>query len=322
LLKKKFPDATDAEITRFAVAYGSFRGRLERRKRAAAARLEAYLDWRKQFELDKEEPGTRDLPDTDIWDHAVSKAWDFALAHQEATELGKKLEEEAKLNPEKEVDPTDYEKAIEEAMKELPESSEEVAEDKEEDDGEASEPASTMKRSKIDQVIFFHKLEGESIRDKNGHMIAHVIPARIDRSVASASVYANAFAFYLDLILPRNSDEKVTILFDVRGGEGFPNPSPRTMLMFINTVSRLLEFNFPERLENFIVFPVPMLARGVMQPIKLLMEGRTVSKLELLSGPADRHAPLPRKSLENFIDAKVLDKTEAVRLGCFKIIGN
>ncbi|CAJ1936631.1 unnamed protein product [Cylindrotheca closterium] len=322
LLKEDFADATDAEITRFALGYGKGGGRLERRKRAAAARLEAYLDWRKKFELDKEKSETGDLSDSKTWEYAVNKAWDVVISHQEAIELTKKLEAEAKLKTDDQEEATDYDKQMEEVMKEPPESKEEETEGNDDNDDDELPPTATIKRSNIDQVLFRHQLEGKSIRDKGGHTILHVLPSRIDRKVASAIIYANAFAFYLDMNLDRNSDEKITIFLDVRGGEGFPNPSPKTMLKFISTVSRVLEFNFPERLEKLIIFPVPMLARGVFQPIKLLMHGKTVNKIELISGSANRHAALPKAALEKFIDSKVLDKTEAVRLGCFKLVDN
>ncbi|KAL3937206.1 MAG: hypothetical protein SGBAC_007633 [Bacillariaceae sp.] len=316
LLKEDFPDATCAEITRFAVGYGNGRGRLERRKRAAAEKLEAYLDWRTKFELDKAKLEAVNLSGSDTWDCAVKKAWDVAIAHQEAIELTKKLAAEAKLTTDDEEETTDYDKQMEEAIRDTSEPEEEKTVNNDDDELHTT----AIKQSKIEQVIFCHQMQGESIRDKSGHMILHVLPARIDRKVASAAIYANAFAFFLDMNLDRSSDEKVTILLDVRGGEGFPNPSPKTMLKFINTVSRVLEFNFPERLEKLIIFPVPMLARGVFQPIKVLMPGKTVSKINLISGSANRHAPLPKTALEKYIDSKVLDKTEAVRLGCFKIV--
>ena len=258
-----------------------------------------------------------ELSDSDAWNHAAKKAWDIIAALQEAAQLAKKLDAEAKLTSDDQPQELDYDQQMVEALKEEAESKEE----EEKDDDDEVHSISTVTRSKIDQVIFHHKLEGgEIIRDKNGCMILHVLSARIDRQIATAPLYADVFAFYLDMFFDRGSEDKATILLDVRGGEGFANPTPRTMLKFIRTVTRVLEINFPERLNKLILFPVPMLARGVFQSIKLLLDSKTVNKIELVSGPASRNAPLPKDALEKYIDANVLDLTESVRLGCFKVV--
>jgi hypothetical protein len=172
----------------------------------------------------------------------------------------------------------------------------------------------------IDQVIFFHKSEddGKTICDRNGNRVLHLLPGLINPNVAPANIYANSIAFYLDSNFDRNSMEKVTIMVDVRAGEGWPNTPAYGMVTFLKQIIKVFEYNFPERVKKFVNFPVPRVAIGVFNTIKLLFDSNTANKIVLVSGSAAVDAPLPKEAIREHIDDDVLDQTEKARLSYFK----
>eukprot|EP00573_Skeletonema_grethae_P010750 CAMPEP_0201708212 /NCGR_PEP_ID=MMETSP0578-20130828/54713_1 /ASSEMBLY_ACC=CAM_ASM_000663 /TAXON_ID=267565 /ORGANISM="Skeletonema grethea, Strain CCMP 1804" /LENGTH=138 /DNA_ID=CAMNT_0048196997 /DNA_START=9 /DNA_END=421 /DNA_ORIENTATION=+ len=89
-------------------------------------------------------------------------------------------------------------------------------------------------------------------RCKDGSRIFHLVPARFDLSIASAQVYALAAALYLDRLLSRSTTEKVSLICDVRGGRGWANPTPWSLLPFVQATSSLLGRHFPERLKRMV----------------------------------------------------------------------
>jgi hypothetical protein len=262
------------------------------------------------YGLDYEKTADGVSSDAADWEYAVKKAWDIEESLKKANELAKELKEEAKFTEEEKAYKADYDKELEDAMAQPSESKDETSEKVEED-----EDYSAVDRANLDQVIFCHKSEdGKAICDTNGRRILHVLPARINRRLAPATIWANVFAFFLDRNFDRSSSEKITILFDVRAGEGWANPAAITMVKFIRTVTKVLEYNFPERVEKFIIFPVPRLAQGIFNTIKLLFHSSTANKIILVSGPAGNNAPLPKEAIEEHIAGEVLDLTETARL--------
>ena len=57
--------------------------------------------------------------------------------------------------------------------------------------------------------------------------------------------------------------EKITVAVDVRGGGGWSNPSPTSLVPFVRVLSAVLSANFPERLRRMVIFPVPWAAKAV-----------------------------------------------------------
>jgi hypothetical protein len=173
----------------------------------------------------------------------------------------------------------------------------------------------------IDQVIFFHKSEddaGKTICDRDGNRVLHLLSGLINPNTASAKIYANSIAIYLDSNFDRNSTEKVTIMVDVRAGEGWPNTPAYKMVTFLKTIIKVFEYNFPERVKKFVTFPVPRIAIGVFNTIKLLFDSNTANKIVLVSGSAAVDAPLPKEAIKEHINDDVLDQTEKARLSYFK----
>lgn len=97
-------------------------------------------------------------------------------------------------------------------------------------------------------------LERDSI---SGKRVLLMTAAMFDHKLASMEVYISAVAAYIDASLERTSDEKLTVVIDSRGGRGWANPKPWTMLPFIRASSRILSDNFPERCGRALHPPPP-----------------------------------------------------------------
>eukprot|EP00980_Cylindrotheca_fusiformis_P021181 scaffold8136_cov127-Cylindrotheca_fusiformis.AAC.21 len=286
-LVEECQDATAAEIARFTAAYGKPKGPAERAKEAVETRLKTYLDWRKQLGLDSRPPQGYHS-DEAAWEDAVNRAFNIEAsqglggAFQSASCFGAGGE------------------ALENACE--------------------TEDVKTAKEGRpgIDQVIFFHKNEkGEAIRDKNGKRIMHLLPARINPELATPETYANVFAFYLDYNFGRTNTDKVTILVDIRAGEGWANTPVLAMRKVLKRIISVFEYNFPERVEKFVVFPVPRIARGLFNAIKVLFDSNTAKKICLVTGPDGVDAAVPKLDIEEYIDGAVIDQTEEARLSYF-----
>eukprot|EP00980_Cylindrotheca_fusiformis_P021182 scaffold8136_cov127-Cylindrotheca_fusiformis.AAC.22 len=285
-LRDSFPDATDAEIARFVAGYG--RGNVEKNRSVIEKRLSAYMAWRKHNELDDNVEKTFSS-DSDAWSYAVKKAWDI-----QAEPVGKGKKEGG-------AESTDV--ATENST-----------------EGKEQSGAQQGDKPDLDQVVFFHKskVDGKPICDVNGNRVLHLLSGIIDPNLAPAKVYADSIAVYLDINFDRNSDEKVTILVDVRAGQGWPNTPAYRMVSFVKTIIKTFEFNFPERVKKFVAFPIPIIAVGIFNTIKLLFDSNTAEKIVLVSGSAAVDAALPKEGLKVHISESVLDETEEARLSHFK----
>jgi hypothetical protein len=147
------------------------------------------------------------------------------------------------------------------------------------------------------------------------------LPALINRKQATAETYGLALSFYLDRKVDRSSEEKMTVLLDVRSGEGWPNPLAVFMVYWIRKVTKMLQSHYPGRLDTLILFPVPWAAMSVWGAIKRVFQYGIMDNVALVSGPANTASPLPKERLEELVDDEVLDFTEQFRIDNFKPIG-
>lgn len=172
----------------------------------------------------------------------------------------------------------------------------------------------------IPQFVFLHKLHDQTtITDKQGNKILHVLPALINMENGTAEQYGQTLLKYLDRLLGRQSYDKMTVLLDVRPGEGWPNPLAVFMVNFTRKIVKMLQRRFPGRLERLIVFPVPKPALGVYHAIQWAFHAELVEKIMLVSGSAERKSPLPRKDLQEYISEEILDRTESIRIAKFVV---
>ena len=152
---------------------------------------------------------------------------------------------------------------------------------------------------------------------KNGARIVHVLPCQLDSNLAALPTYALAVAMYLDRKLDRDYTEKVTVVIDIRFGQGWTNPSSVSIVPFIKLVVGLLNSYFPERLSRCILFPLPMTATMLFNTAKTYLDPDTAAKIQVCSGTGSVSAPVPSQVL-SFIDQRAIDAMEERRKSFFR----
>ena len=158
----------------------------------------------------------------------------------------------------------------------------------------------------------FARLLDPRVRCRDGRRVCVVIGSMYDSSLASAEDYTMALARMMDANLSRDSDEKFTVLIDCRGGDGFANPRPWSLLPWMKSLAYTLAPNFPERLGRMVITPVPWVAKALWVAASQILDEKTAAKCGPISGPASRRDPLPAE-LDQFFDGAALEAAEAYR---------
>lgn len=163
--------------------------------------------------------------------------------------------------------------------------------------------------------------ECDEYTDKCGNVIIKLCPGQIDkRLVSNVKTYSLALALYLDHKLDRSdAHQTVTLIVDVRGGKGWPNPSPRTLLPFLKHSVRLLLDMFPERLYQAIIFPIPGSFRWIWKLVERMMDPETADRCHIVSGEARISSKPPTDDLSEYMSRDSVDIMEQERLKSFKI---
>jgi hypothetical protein len=347
LLQAEFPEATAAECTRFVRAcqhHHKNRGTAELIKEDAERMLEEYMDFRACHGLDYfKENGQKKAGDGDNsevvvkgatederhWNSAVNKALEVAASIKRGQELAAKLKKDAEIK-EEEKEKEDPYAFLDKIANENSEGNEEDGEggaendekDKPEEKAEEKKPVDAEEVTSLPQVVYMHEKEdGSPVLDVNGKRIIHVLPARVDVSLANADTYSLALALYLDLKFDRDSEEKVTVVLDTRPGDGWANHMAYRLVNFIRKVSHQLQTLYPERLDKFVIYNIPRAAMVVWNTAKRFMRNDTMDKVILLQGPALRNSPLPREQLIEHFDKELVEMMEEHRTANFKPVG-
>uniref|UniRef100_A0A7S4B1R3 CRAL-TRIO domain-containing protein n=1 Tax=Chrysotila carterae TaxID=13221 RepID=A0A7S4B1R3_CHRCT len=137
---------------------------------------------------------------------------------------------------------------------------------------------------------------------KDGSRIVFVMAGMIELQLATSEEYALAIASLFEEQLDHSSTEKVTVVLDVRGGDGWPNPSATSLVPFIRVVAGVLSTNFPDRLRRLIVAPLPWVASALWSVVKQFLDPVTADKGVIINGSADRSSQLPEAVLEHLSD--------------------
>ena len=153
--------------------------------------------------------------------------------------------------------------------------------------------------------------------DRDGNRILQLLPAQMDLSVASDATFALCIALYLERKLGRDSDEKMTVVIDVRGGDGWANPSPNKLVPFVKRVSACLEQNFPERLSKSVLFPMPVAATFLWRVVRVFLDPNTAEKIAVVRGSAGNDDKPPYRLMEKHVDRGVLERMEELRCASF-----
>lgn len=159
-------------------------------------------------------------------------------------------------------------------------------------------------------------LDGKECVDRNGFRMLQLLPGRMDERLAPLTTYALAIALYMDRKLARDSDEKITVLIDVRTGRGWRNMSAAHMIPFMKGIFALLQSMFPERLARAIVYPVPFAVSWIWNVVKFYLDADTAGKICLLIGSAGVMSPMP-SGMAAYIDETTVAVLESERLATF-----
>lgn len=113
-------------------------------------------------------------------------------------------------------------------------------------------------------------------RCKDGTRILQILLSPLDLSIASASTYSLAFALYIDRWMSRLTTEKISVFCDVRGGRGYANPTPWSLLPFVQSTASLLGSQYPKLLEHVVLYPMPTTAIWVWNVAKKCLDPKVV----------------------------------------------
>ena len=276
-LKTRFPNATHAECKRFYVC-------VKRKENEAAERIESWLKWREDcgLKLTVDANDTLQLNENDNREYNSTFVDEDLQIWNKAAKLAIELDTKG-----------------------------------------SSVDTTTVKLPQIlcayeaaictDSTTHLTVITNRPPRTKDSSRILHIFPARVDLTLASASTYSLACALYLNHRLCRTTTEKITLLCDVRGGRGWANPTPWSMLPFIQSTSALLGKHYPERLAKFILFPMPSAAAWIWAAAQKCLDPNTASKVVVV-GEEKGKKGMPEK-MKEFFNEESLKLVEERRMG-------
>lgn len=169
----------------------------------------------------------------------------------------------------------------------------------------------------LPRVIRTHQLDGKAVVDATHRRIVHIIPAQMDDTLVSGSTYALATALYIDKLLDRAGDERITVCMDVRAGRGWPNVHVMRQIPFMQQTTILLLSLFPERLNKCLLYPVPPSFLWIWNVVKNCIDPLTRDKIILLAGPNKIEAPPPYDEMAEHMDEKIAKYLEHARVSKF-----
>ena len=140
--------------------------------------------------------------------------------------------------------------------------------------------------------------------------ICFVMGAMVDVS-NDADLYVKATADFLFANIPRDSDEKITVMINVRsGGPTMKNETPFALLPVICKLNDQLSINFPERIQEFVIYPIPWWGKQIFDWIKgTLLDPVTAAKLSILPGDASFGSQEPEE-LNEYIDVGLVESRD------------
>ncbi len=164
--------------------------------------------------------------------------------------------------------------------------------------------------SSLPCIVYVHE-ETQSMKRYVQHL-----PGRIDTTLAKPSTYALVLAIYLEHLFDRASDERITLVIDVRAGQGWANILAIHLIPFIQMSCRLLSDLHPERLDTCILFPMPIVANVIWKAVKPFLRRDTKKKVVLVNGTAGVDDPVPKK-MSQLMNEDMINQLEEKRRSCF-----
>jgi hypothetical protein len=150
-----------------------------------------------------------------------------------------------------------------------------------------------------------------------GKRILHFLPMLIDTSIASLDLYALSFAVYFYLTLDRYGLEEVMVVCDARHGRGWHNPSALSLVPFAKLTAKHMDW-FPQRLDKFYAYPVPLPAKIGWSVLKRFLRPVVVAKVHIHWGNSSVDACPPECFGENYFEQSTVDHLESERISEFR----
>jgi hypothetical protein len=308
----KLMHATAAEEERFQQAFGAA---------AAVAKLQAYMAWRQDMALrDDEEPASlseHTANDAALWARAVRGAQEHA--RQTVTSPGT-----PSSSSRTSADPTTPKGrgGLRHRFKARRGTSDATDATTVEDISCRSSSASDDEegRRPLPQIVY-HRRDPDTapLRDRQGLRLLHVLPARLDLTQGDVHLYTNALALYLDGVLDRATNERMTLLMDVRPGQGWQNPPVLELVGLIRHAAARLQDLYPHRLHGLILYPIPRAAIFIYKSIIQVFLSEAVRQaIVLIPGRGTQcDSPLPHQALCQYVGVAALAQLEAARRASF-----
>ena len=127
---------------------------------------------------------------------------------------------------------------------------------------------------------------------RDGTRVVYVQGARYDLTLAPEE-YTHAICHVLEATTRATSEEKVTVLLDVRTGDGWLNPPAQKLLPFFKHMAKVVPNHYPERLKRVVIYPLPWIVAALIKVVKNLFDPVTREKFIVLSGSDKTGAPCP-----------------------------
>ncbi len=169
----------------------------------------------------------------------------------------------------------------------------------------------------LPRIARFHRIGDSDACDRDGFRLIHIIPGQMDDRLAKLTTYALAISLYLDAKLDAGSSEMLTVLVDVRGGQGWPNTHPVRLLPFIKDTIQLLLSMFPERLHKCLLYPLPPATLWIWNIVRKCIDPKTAQKIQILTGEARIVSDPPYSQMEEHIETDIVQLLESTRRAAF-----
>eukprot|EP01041_Mallomonas_annulata_P004387 gene4387-8735_t len=117
---------------------------------------------------------------------------------------------------------------------------------------------------------------------RNGTPVLLFRNATYDKSKASSQEFVLAAAYCMNMALSRAPRTKVTVLIHTAASPGCVNGPADTA--FIKAFITVMADNFPESLSKMIIYPFPWMAHVIWSMVKVFIDAKTRSKVQLISG--------------------------------------
>jgi len=134
-------------------------------------------------------------------------------------------------------------------------------------------------------------------RARDGTPATYVQGGRFDPNIPAEN-YVLFCAHTVDSIVKATEMTRVTVLIDVRAGDGWPNAPPHKMVSFFRLANQILTGNYPERAQRLIIYPIPTMLTYLWTTFSAMLDPVTREKFIVLGGDASLGAPCPPQLLE------------------------